>query len=482
MDQTQPEDGKGHKRTRSAVKATRPRSSTKGPLDAADPLAPPPATSQPSTTIPPPSSSSTTTPTPAPIPPSPNPQLIPQQTPRMHPSHTPRATSPLPRSPALSPTPGTPRRPPPGSTAPLRPKDFSFLLRPEIFHPLTPLNIPPAFRNSTKQPPPETPLPELLEKGHFRAAAISAVQTLTGTGRTPQQPDPSDHVRIFDLLYTRWACLTLINSTDLAAQEVKALGDLNSAFYLSEDPTSGKTHHLVPWGLRVLNVRLQAIGFGDLRRAVMSYYELAREARVKLGEAMGAHDNSSRELWRERLEDLGVRVAGALVEMGDVKGAGEHLRGLKVGDGGKMEMMRALLWLRLGDVDAARGCVMNGEGRGVTRGEKVVLALCDMADGEYEEAVAKWRELEEEEEGDEMVMVNLAVCLLYVGRMQEGRALLEGMVDAGRSSHTLLFNLTTMYELCTERARSLKVRLSEKVAAMEETNDGWEKTNADFKL
>lgn len=62
---------------------------------------------------------------------------------------------------------------------------------------------------------------------------------------------------------------------------------------------------------------------------------------------------------------------------------------------------------------------MNGEGRGVTRGEKVVLALCDMADGEYEEAVAKWRELEEEEEGDEMVMVNLAVCLLYVGRMQE---------------------------------------------------------------
>lgn len=66
--------------------------------------------------------------------------------------------------------------------------------------------------------------------------------------------------------------------------------------------------------------------------------------------------------------------------------------------------------------------------------------------------------------------------------MQEGRALLEGMVDAGRSSHTLLFNLTTMYELCTERARSLKVRLSEKVAAMEETNDGWEKTNADFKL
>ncbi|KAK0661632.1 hypothetical protein QBC41DRAFT_35830 [Cercophora samala] len=479
MDQAQPDDGKGHRRTRSAVKATRPRSSTKGPLDMADPLAPPPPTTQPSSSSS--SSSSTTTPAAAPL--SPNPQLIPHQlTPRMHPPLTPRATSPLPRSPALSPAPGTTRRPPPATTAPgPRPKDFSFLLRPEIFHPLTPLSIPPAFRNSAKQPPPETPLPELLEKGHFRAAAISAVQTLTGTGHATQ-PDPSDHVRIFELLYTRWACLTLINSTDLAAQEVKALGDLNSAFYLAEDAASGRTNHLVPWALRVLNVRLQAIGFGDLRRAVMSYYELAREARVKLAEAMGEHDNSSRELWRERLEDLGVRVAGALVEMGDVKGAGEHLRGLKIGDSGKMEMMRALLWLRLGDVDAARGCVMKGEGRGVTRGEKVVLALCDMADGEYEQAVGKWRELGEEEGGDEMVTVNLAVCLLYVGKMQEGRALLEGMVDTGRSSHTLLFNLTTMYELCTERARSLKVKLSEKVAAMEETNDGWEKTNADFKL
>lgn len=60
--------------------------------------------------------------------------------------------------------------------------------------------------------------------------------------------------------------------------------------------------------------------------------------------------------------------------------------------------------------------------------------------------------------------------------------MLESLVDAGRNSHTLLFNLTTMYELCTERSRPLKVKLSEKVASMDETADGWEKTNADFKL
>jgi trafficking protein particle complex subunit 12 len=49
---------------------------------------------------------------------------------------------------------------------------------------------------------------------------------------------------------------------------------------------------------------------------------------------------------------------------------------------------------------------------------RVVAALCDMADGEYEDALGKWVALREVVD-DEMVGVNLAVCLLYVGRMQE---------------------------------------------------------------
>lgn len=60
--------------------------------------------------------------------------------------------------------------------------------------------------------------------------------------------------------------------------------------------------------------------------------------------------------------------------------------------------------------------------------------------------------------------------------------MLEGLVDAGQASHTLLFNLSTMYELCTDRAKQLKVRLAERVADKGTTSQGWEKTNADFKL
>ncbi|KAK3389802.1 hypothetical protein B0H63DRAFT_464360 [Podospora didyma] len=440
MDQTKNLAPKGHNRTRSAVKATRPRSSTKGPLDIDDvppALAPPlsPQTAQP---------------------------VVPlgQQPPR-----SPGLASPLPRSAAHSPI---PRLPTP------RPKDFSYLLRPEIYHPLTSLNVPPPFRASSKQPSPDTPIPELLARGQFRAAAIAATQALTGAGGTPA-PDSTDHARIFELLYTRLACLTLIDATALAAQEVKSLEDLNSTFYTDE--ATGL--HLVPWELRVLNVRLQAMGFGDPRRAVMSYYDLAREARARLADATARHDNSARELWKDRLADVGVRVAGALVEMDDLTGAAHHLASLKDRGDGKMAMAKALLWLHLGDVEAARRCVKPGELGQVA--ERTIAALCDMADGEYEAALAQWGELKEQSE-DEMIGVNMAVCLLYVGKMQEGKALLESLVDSGRSSHTLLFNLTTMYELCTERAKALKIKLSEKMASTEESPSGWEKTNADFKL
>ena len=55
-------------------------------------------------------------------------------------------------------------------------------------------------------------------------------------------------------------------------------------------------------------------------------------------------------------------------------------------------------------------------------------------------------------------------------------------MEFGQSSHTLLFNLSTIYELCTDKNRNLKVKLAEKVAGMDESFFGWEKTNADFKL
>ncbi|TXC00438.1 hypothetical protein FocTR4_00014388 [Fusarium oxysporum f. sp. cubense] len=412
---------------------SRPRSSTKGPLDLDD-----------------------------------DPLLSPQQaTPQRVVTHRNRISSPHPRSSTATPV---------SQLGEARPKDFSFLLRPEIYHPLTPLNVPVAFRNPQKQPNPEAPIEELLASGHFRAAAIAAVQELTGSGASGGI-NPTDSKRIFELLYTRLACLTLIDATPLAAQEVKALEDLND-IRRYVDETTGE--HLVPWELRVLNVRLQSLGFGDYRRAVMSYHDLAREARDRISKAAAQHDNSARELWKARLYDLGIQVAGALIELEDLTGAAHHLSTLRDRGDGKMALTKALLWLHLGDVESARSCARQAM-ENDENVEKLILALCDMADAEYETALEAWKELKESLD-DEMVGVNTAVCLLYLGRIQEGRAILEGLVDSGLSSHTLLFNLSTMYELCTERHKNLKLKLTERVAGLEASTAGWEKTNSDFKL
>ncbi|OLN97195.1 hypothetical protein CCHL11_02119 [Colletotrichum chlorophyti] len=458
---SQPPTNRGHGRNISVTRPVRPRSSTKGPLDLDDtPL---------------------------------NDPLSPKSV------ATEESAKQRPLSGQRSPAPSHSPAPPVQTTVT---KDFSFLLRPEIYHNINPINIPVAFRNSTKQPPSDASLEDLVAKGHFRAAAIAAVQELTATGG-PERPrvDPSDYHRIFNLLYTRLACLTLIDATPIAAQEVRALEDLNASVYIDE--TTGE--HLVPWELRVLNVRLQALGFSDPRRSVMSYHDLAREAREQISRATARHDNSARELWKVRLQDLGINVAGALIEMEDLAGAAYHLGTLKDRGDGNMALSKALLWLHLGDAEAARQCVQNS-GEDGKHAETVIAALCQMADGEYEAALQTWRGLREELV-DEMVGVNMAVCLLYTGKLTEvsnrhpkyfnprehesltlilsssqARSVFENMVGSGYSSHTLLFNLSTAYELCTERNRNLKLRLVDKVASLDETPRGWEKTNADFKL
>ncbi|KAF5677032.1 tetratricopeptide repeat 15 [Fusarium heterosporum] len=384
---------------------------------------------------------------------SPPPQVTPQQ--RVVTQRN-RISSPHPRSSTATPV---------SQLGEARPKDFSFLLRPEIYHPLTPLNIPVAFRNPQKQPDPEAPIEELLANGHFRAAAIAAVQELTGSGASGGI-DPTDYKRIFELLYTRLACLTLIDATPLAAQEVKALEDLNDIRKYVDDTTG---EHLAPWELRVLNVRLQSLGFGDYRRAVMSYHDLAREARDRITKAAAQHDNSAREVWKARLHDLGIQVAGALIELEDLTGAAHHLNTLRDRGDGKMALTKALMWLHLGDSDSARLCARQAVADD-ENAEKLITALSDMADAEYQTALDTWKELKETMD-DEMVGVNMA-----------GRAILEELVESGRSSHTLLFNLSTMYELCTDKNKNMKIRLTERVANMEASTAGWEKTNSDFKL
>ena len=193
--------------------------------------------------------------------------------------------------------------------------------------------------------------------------------------------------------------------------------DLNSSAYRDE----GTGSHLVPWELRVLAVRLQGVGFNDPRKGIMGYYDLARQARAEISnlkDKPGAGVEADRKLWEERLADLGLRVASALVEMEDLEGATRHLETLSNSScslhNQHLGLQRAILWLKIGNPDAAKRCVSgDGEDR------EIVEALTYMADGDYSLAVKAWGELCRKYTSNGMYKQNLAVCLLYAGRMDE---------------------------------------------------------------
>lgn len=65
---------------------------------------------------------------------------------------------------------------------------------------------------------------------------------------------------------------------------------------------------------------------------------------------------------------------------------------------------------------------------------------------------------------------NAAVCLLYLGRLKESLGQLEGLVQQDPTQYlheSVLFNLTTMYELESSRSTQKKQALLEAVACRE---------------
>ena len=259
--------------------------------------------------------------------------------------------------------------------------------------------------------------------------------------------------------------MTLINHLPLAAEESKALQDINIPFY--RDEVTGR--NLLPWELRVLVVRLQGVGYGDGRRGVGGYYDLAREARAEVKKATISEE---KEVWKERLKKLGTFVANALIDMGDTGAAVRHLESLRPRDG-KDEVLEgrlALLYIDIGNVDAARQCLPTTS--------TSVGPLLKMAEGRYADAAEQWSALP----SNDLATQNLAVCLFYLGKVDETLKLLDHLIDKGRTSHWLTFNLATVYELCSEKGIQRKGDLVERVCKSIEEKGGGERGVVDFKL
>lgn len=386
--------------------------------------------------------------------------------------------------------------------------DLSLLLRPALYSPIPTTGIPPPFLHSAHQPTPGAPLEQLLEAGHFRHAAEKVGEILGSSGEI----SPFDIPRVLELFYVRLACLVLISHPEIAAKEARALLDIlareggsfsqpGSRAASRERPVERiNALAMIPWDLRLLLESLKTVLTNDSRRGVMNLYQLASECRAQAALAAKTSDTEARAMWGTRLSDLGIRVANELVSMGEYETAIRHLQTLEGrGDGLDekeqitMAVRKALLYLRIGHVDAAAGCYTGLTSTESSRGVEMLRALNYMAETDYSSAVDTLNALHSAHPSDELVKHNLAVCLLYNGHVTRASEVLEDLVGGHGEEGTpgsvfpaLLFNLATIYELRTEKAREKKVNLVEKVADRQSgsQNEGvlYERQGVDFKL
>ncbi len=378
-------------------------------------------------------------------------------------------------------------------------KDLSFLLDRSTYHPLSQLEIPVPFRQQFTSPPTiDTPLQdslsqleELLGKGNFLSGAFLAAAILVSGS-----VGPTDSKTIFELLAVRYSCLELTGNGLLAAQEAKALEDLNSAFYYIDPPLPADMppgndqeqplqQHIMPFALRLQALRLQAIGFSDTRRGISALYDLGLECREHIASSFVSRED--RELWANRLDEIGVKAVNSLVEMGDLDCAVRTLATLKPSspeNSGAWRMRMILLHLKIGDLTAIQR-IMKEPIEGCVQMEWL-QPLLTFAEGRYEEAAMGWEKyLENDSLPEEAALIkqNLAVAYLYAGNIDKTGDIMESLLEEGNSFPGLVINLATLYELTSDRSRDLKLDLASRIAKQNvKPNQTWTKTNADFKL
>ncbi len=177
----------------------------------------------------------------------------------------------------------------------------------------------------------------------------------------------------------------------------------------------------------------------------MALYVLAGEARAHLKQALTDEDVSGHDLWSERLRDLGLRVADALVEMGELETAERHLDSLTGLDLDDVTYQKAMLRIQVGDISGAEHYLDKLE----SGNKKATLEiLLKIADGQ--EATSSWQDLKRHPD-DGIMANNLAVSSLYAGNIMDARRILEQTLSRSPASAAISFNISTIYELCSER-------------------------------
>uniref|UniRef100_A0A672HU12 Trafficking protein particle complex subunit 12 n=1 Tax=Salarias fasciatus TaxID=181472 RepID=A0A672HU12_SALFA len=343
-----------------------------------------------------------------------------------------------------------------------------------------------------------TGLKQLISSKNWRAAVDLTGRLLTAHGQGyGKAGQPSSHTTdSLQLWFVRLALLTKLNLFQNAELELEPFGNLDQPdLYYEYYPTvyPGRRGSMVPFSMRLLHAELpqylakpqEALDrLHILKTVCLTILENLEKGLAEDGSMITVtqeNRQASLKLWRSRLSRVMYSMANCLLLMKDYVLAVETYHSIiQYEPQQRVQLLSGIgrIFLQIGDVKTAERYFQDVESACQMKGSQLVFsrmcvfsrAFVYLSQNNYGDAHTSFTEVLKIDPKNPVANNNAAVCLLYLGRLKESLGQLEGLVQQDPTLYlheSVLFNLTTMYELESSRSTQKKQALLEAVACRE---------------
>ncbi|XP_073321554.1 trafficking protein particle complex subunit 12 [Pagrus major] len=343
-----------------------------------------------------------------------------------------------------------------------------------------------------------TGLKQLISSKNWRAAVDLTGRLLTAHGQGyGKAGQPTSHTTdSLQLWFVRLALQTKLNLFQNAELEFEPFGNLDQPdLYYEYYPTvyPGRRGSMVPFSMRLLHAELpqylakpqEALDrLHNLRTVCLAILENLEKGLAEDGSMITLTQENRRvsaKLWRSRLSRVMYSMANCLLLMKDYILAVETYHSIiQYEPQQRVQLLSGIgrIFLQIGDIktaeryfqDVQKACQMIGSQPSHSTCVLMNRAFVYLSQNNYAEAHTSFIEVLKIDPKNPVANNNAAVCLLYLGRLKESLGQLEGLVQQDPALYlheSVLFNLTTMYELESSRSTQKKQALLEAVACRE---------------
>ncbi|XP_059837970.1 trafficking protein particle complex subunit 12 [Hypanus sabinus] len=341
-------------------------------------------------------------------------------------------------------------------------------------------------------------LKQLINTKNWRAAVDLCGRLLTAHGQGyGKSGQPTNHTTdSVQLWFVRLALLMKLSLFQNAEMEFESFGNLDQPdLYYEYYPHvyPGRRGSMIPFSMRILHAELpQYLGkpqesldrLHSLKVICQKVHNNLENGLAEDGSMISISSENrqaSMQLWRSRLGRVMYSMANCLLMMKDyVLAVDMYHSVIQYQPDQEPQLLSGIgrLLLQIGDIKTAEKYFQKVEEvipkLGNELQQNIIIhmnrAFLHLGQNNFAEAHKFFTEVTKLDPSNPVANNNAAVCLLYLGKLKDSLKQLEGLVQQDPKHYlheSVLFNLTTMYELESSRSMQKKQSLLESVACRE---------------